>query len=83
MSREIEKSVKAELNKHINSKLFRKFLEKEAARIPDTISQVKTHPRSSLRKSPDRIIREDSEISEEKRNKSASRVLSKAMSQKE
>lgn len=81
MSKDSEKNVKAELNKHINSKLFQKFLVKEAAKIPE-VTQVKKTPKPVLRKSPERIVRGGNEGFEEGDRKSAMRQLNKSVSQR-
>ncbi|OMJ74602.1 hypothetical protein SteCoe_26420 [Stentor coeruleus] len=81
MSKDPEKSVKAELNKHINSKLFQKFLVKEAAKIPE-VTQVKKNPKPVLRKSPERIVRVGNEEFDEENRKSAMRQLNKSVSQR-
>jgi uncharacterized phage infection (PIP) family protein YhgE len=83
MSKETENSVKAELNKHINTKLFQKFLVKEAAKIPEAVSQVKKDFKTVLRKSPKRDIEHASDNSDQERLKSPPRALNKTLSYKE
>ena len=81
MSKETENSLKAELNKHINSKLFQKFLSKEAGKIPE-ISPIKQPQKSSIKVSPKKVRNENTEANEEERHKSAPRTLNKSVSQK-
>ena len=83
MSKEAENNIKAELNRHINSKLFQKFLVKEAAKLPDATASAKTLPRSSLRKSPERVPKPDPDSSEDDRFKSAGRASIKSISNRE
>lgn len=78
-----ENTVKAELNRHINSKLFQKFLVKEAAKLPENVPKARPVPKSSIRKSPERVIRRDLENSDEELQKSAGRISSKSISYKE
>lgn len=78
MSKDPENNAKAELNKHINSKLFQKFLSKEAARISDTVQ--KPSPKPIVKNSPIRSRRTELDLNPEDRARSLSRGLNKTVS---
>lgn len=77
MSKDSEKNAKAELNKHINSKLFQKFLSKEAARISEPV--LKQPTKSIIKLSPARSRRAELELNPEDRARSLSRGLNKSV----
>ena len=78
MLKDPEKNAKAELNKHINSKLFQKFLTKEAAKISDTVH--KPSPKPIVKNSPLRSRRIELDLNPEDRARSLSRGLNKTVS---
>ena len=80
MSKERDQNIKSDLNKHINSKLFKRFLENKALKKPENNIVINKLPLPFNRKSPERIKTQDSDSSEQEISQSPFRVLNKSKS---